>query len=300
MIYLSFGFVNQIGMRDNMNQTLPENLFESSFPWVQHVSLPNTWQVDMSDPKQERSYRIFIYRPETSPPAEGYPIIYVLDANAVFSTFVEAVRVQSGKPEKTGVFPAIIVGIGYQTDQPFSPYRVYDFTRPISNKDLPPHPKGLEWAPHGGAEHFTTFIREDIKPEIERMLSINKSKQTLFGHSLGGLFVLQTLFSQSELFNTYIAGSPSIHWDPQFFMIQKEAFIQTLKQTSRQLHVLIGVGELEKQHFSGMNKNAFEMYEDLHELNPYGIHIQFKEFSDESHVSVLLPLINRAIRLCSI
>ena len=198
------------------------------------------------------------------------------------------------------MYPAIIVGIGYPTDQPFSPYRVYDFTRPISKENLPPHPTGLEWPPHGGAEHFLTFIKEVVKPEIERNLPVNINKQTLFGHSLGGLFVLQTLFSEPDTFHTYIAGSPSIHWDPKFFISEKEAFIQKIKQSERQIKIMIGVGELEKQHFSGMNKNAAAISEDLNKLYEYGIRIQFREFSEESHVSVLLPLINRAIKLGSI
>jgi predicted alpha/beta superfamily hydrolase len=283
-----------------MNEIYPKNTIEGSLSWQQNVSLPNTWEVDMYNQKLERSYRIYIYKPDTVPPPEGYPVIYALDANSVFGTFVDAMRVQMRKPEKTGVYPAIIVGIGYHTDQPFSPYRVYDFTRPISKEDLPPHPAGLEWPPHGGAESFITFIKEKVKPEIERHLPVNIDKQTLFGHSLGGLFVLQTLFSEPDTFHTYIAGSPSIHWDTQFFRSEKEAFIHKVKQSERQIKILVGVGELEKLHFSGMNKNAAEISEELNQLHQYGIHIQFREFTEESHVSVLLPLINRAIELGSI
>ncbi len=282
-----------------MNETAPEKRKEDSVHWQQNVSLPNVWETDMHNQQQNRSYRIFIYKPDTATPAEGFPVIYVLDANSVFATFVDAMRVQMKKPEKTGVSPAIIVGIGYHTDQPFSPNRVYDFTRPISSENLPAHPIGLEWPSHGGAEHFITFIKEEVKPAIERNLPVNKNKQTLFGHSLGGLFVLQTLFSEPETFHTYIAGSPSIHWDSQFFSNEKEAFIEKLKQLQRQIKIMIGVGELEKQHFSGMNRNAAEISEELNQLQQYGIQIQFREFSEESHVSVLLPLINRVIKLGS-
>ena len=208
-------------------------------------------------------------------------------------------RIQMARSVKTGVFPAIIVGIGYHTNQPFSPARVYDFTRPIPKEDLPLHPRGLEWPSHGGAEHFLTFIQEEIKPDIELHLPVNKHKQTLFGHSLGGLFTLQALYTNPNLFTTYIAGSPSIHWDPQFFTEKKNTFINIIKQSNRLLNVFIGVGELEKMHFSGMNKNALEMSKELQILEKYGIQAQFKEFPEESHGSVLLPLINRAIKLGS-
>ena len=280
---------------NNLDQTRTD----SNIPWQQNVSIPHTWQMDMEHSPLKRPYRIFVYKPDIAPPPEGYPVIYALDANSVFSTFVEAMRVQMQKPEKTGVHPAIIVGIGYQTEQPFCPARVYDFTKPLSKEELPPHPGGKEWAPHGGADHFLAFIKDTVKPEIERYFSINTEKETLFGHSLGGLFVLQTLFSEPGMFHTYIAGSPSIHWDPQYFKVQEKSFVQKVEQ-SHQIQVLIGVGELEKQHSSGMNKNAWEMFKKLEGMSEYGVRVQFREFLEESHVSVLLPLINRAIRLANL
>ena len=282
-----------------MNKVNTDNPIGGSFVWKQNAYIPNTWQVDKQDHNGKQTYRIFIYKPDTAPPADGYPVIYILDANAVFGTFVEAMRVQMARSEKTGVYPAIIVGIGYQTDRPFSPNRFYDFTRPIPHENLPPHPRGLKWPTHGGADHFISFIQNHLKVEIEKNLPVNKGKQTLFGHSLGGLFVLQTLYSSPYFFNTYIAGSPSLHWDSQFFKVQRKLFAEKIKQANLDLNVFIGVGELEKSYSSGMNKNAYDIYEELKKYKEYGMHADFMEFKDENHGSVLLPLINRAIRLGS-
>lgn len=69
-------------------------------------------------------------------------MIYLLDANSVFGTMVEAMRMQSRRPEKTGVVPAVIVGIGYETDAPFDPGRYYDFTLPVPPAELPERPDG--------------------------------------------------------------------------------------------------------------------------------------------------------------
>ncbi|MBL3615547.1 alpha/beta hydrolase, partial [Bacillus sp. RHFS18] len=87
--------------------------------------------------KGGRTYRIFVSFPQEEPPASGFPVIYLLDANSVFGTMAEALRVQSRRPEKTGVVPAVIVGIGYPTDQPFSAERHSDFTMPLSESELP-------------------------------------------------------------------------------------------------------------------------------------------------------------------
>lgn len=276
-----------------------ENTGNLSCNYQENGYIPHTWYVDNYGINEEQTYRIFIYKPDTTPPTEGFPIIYVLDANSVFHTFVEAMRIQMGRSEKTGVYPAIIVGIGYQTDRPFSPNRFYDFTRSIPHENLPPHPRGLKWPTHGGADHFISFIQNHLRVEIEKNLPVNKGKQTLFGHSLGGLFVLQTLYSSPHFFNTYIAGSPSIHWDSQFFKVQRKIFAEKIKQANLKLNVFIGVGELEKSYSSGMNKNAIEIYENLKRYKEYNMHVDFKEFKEENHGSVLLPLINRAIKLGS-
>lgn len=54
----------------------------------------------MSSRNENRAYQIFISKPSTPPPPAGYPVIYLLDANSVFGTMAEAVRIQGRRPEK--------------------------------------------------------------------------------------------------------------------------------------------------------------------------------------------------------
>ncbi len=54
--------------------------------------------------KGGRTYRIFVSFPQEEPPASGFPVIYLLDANSVFGTMAEALRVQSRRPEKQALF----------------------------------------------------------------------------------------------------------------------------------------------------------------------------------------------------
>ncbi|MGN8234698.1 alpha/beta hydrolase [Priestia flexa] len=246
---------------------------------------------------EAKEYQIFVSKPSSEPPENGYPIIYVLDANSIFGTVVEAMRLQSGRSEKTGVVPAIIVGIGYPVDTPFSVERYYDFTFPSTNEELPISPSGRAWPKHGGAENFLRFIEEDLKPIMHRDFHVDQNKQTIFGHSLGGLFVLSTLLVKPHTFQTYIAGSPSIHWNKRLFSQLEEQFQEKARKEKINVNVLIGVGELEKHHKSGMNDNAFQC---SNRFKKYGLHVEFKEFEDEGHLSVLLPLVNKAIRFSSV
>ncbi|WP_307892735.1 alpha/beta hydrolase [Bacillus swezeyi] len=259
------------------------------------VAIPGTEQRLMRSKDGKRSYRIFIGRPHGEPPPEGYPVIYLLDANSVFGTMIEAVRMQGRRPDKTGVVPAVIVGIGYETDAPFDPGRYYDFTLPMPGRELPQRPDGTDWPEPGGAEAFLSFIEEHLKPVIEQEFNIDAKRQAIFGHSLGGLFVLQVLFTKPALFQTYIAGSPSIHWNKPFFDEEHE-FVSRLQETDVKVNVLLGAGELEKTHKSRMNDNAIKLAERLSALEHCGVSAEFIEFKEEGHISVLPVLISKALR----
>ncbi|MFJ7747565.1 alpha/beta hydrolase [Peribacillus sp. NPDC097295] len=260
------------------------------------VVLKGTSQFLMKSSMEGRMYQIFIYRPREPEPAEGYPVIYILDANSVFGTIVEAMRLQSKKPEKTGIVPAVIVGIGYPIEGPFSDARYYDFTLPVDYSELPKKPGGGEWPAHGGAENFLHFIEEDLKPKIMSSIPINRDSQTILGHSLGGLFTLYTLYRNPDAFQTYIAGSPSIHWNKKWFSEEENQFLKRLESKDRDISLFVGVGEFEKKHKSGMNENALEFTDRLRNIAKRQLCVKFKEFDEENHVSVLPPLINKGLR----
>lgn len=259
-------------------------------------TIPGTEVRKMSSRNGSRGYQIFISKPSTEPPPSGYPVIYLLDANSIFGTMSETVRVQGRRPEKTGVIPAVIVGIGYDTTEPFSSARHRDFTMPTSYSELPVRPDGKEWPAHGGAGDFLRFIEEDLKPEIEQDYEIDRNRQTIFGHSLGGLFVLQVLLTKPDAFQTYIAGSPSIHWNKPFIEKETERFVSCLKKNDQPVNLLLAAGELEKHHKCRMNDNAKELYERLSTLTDQGVRTEFCEFSGEGHISVLPVLVSRALR----
>ncbi len=248
--------------------------------------------------KGGRTYRIFVSLPQEEPPASGFPVIYLLDANSVFGTMAEALRVQSRRPEKTGVVPAVIVGIGYPTDQPFSAERHSDFTMPLSESELPVHPRGAAWPEQGGAEAFLSFIEDEVKPAMERDYPIDRGRQTIFGHSLGGLFVLQVLLTRPDMFQTYVAGSPSIHWNKRFIQEKAERLSDRLSAENLQVSVLLAAGEIEKTHKSRIPQHAEALYSLLSGFEDEGVRAEYSEFEGEGHISVLPVLISRALRFC--
>lgn len=60
------------------------------------------------------------------------------------------------------------------------------------------------------------FIKEQLIPYAEENYGPFFHKM-LFGYSLGGIFTLQTLMSEPELFDSYIAGSPSLWYRYDYY-----------------------------------------------------------------------------------
>lgn len=243
----------------------------------------------------EHTYRIYLAVPPGEPPEAGFPVMYVLDANSVIGTMVEAMRLQGRGRDGQGS-PAVVVGLGYDEDTPFSTGRFTDYSLPMPVAELPPYSRGGEWPPQGGADAFLRFMLEEVKPLVESMAPIDCSRQAIFGHSLGGLFVLHTLFTKTDAFSTYIAGSPSIDWYKRLILAEEQEFVQGLQPGKYEVDLLIGVGELERSHPTRINEHSSGLAERLSAYADCGLHIHFQEFEGENHISVLPVLISRAVR----
>lgn len=279
------------------------------------VIIAGARQHDIRAKRTGDAYRIFVSRPLQPPPADGYPVVYVLDGNAVFGTMTEAVRLQSARPAATGVVPAVVVGIGYPTDLPLDlGRRTFDTTPEVDHAALPARPDGSPWPPTGGANAFLDFLEDDVKPMIAAEQPVDPRRQTLFGHSFGGLLTLHALFTRPEAFQAYVAASPSIWFGARTILATEERFAQRLGAEPRDLRLMIGVGSLEQtltereradpaqSHRASwiegnrMVDNAREMAARLGALAPHGLAVAFQELADENHASVIPALASRALR----
>ncbi|GBF76742.1 hypothetical protein PA598K_05228 [Paenibacillus sp. 598K] len=254
--------------------------------------VPHSAEYRVIDPVRQLDYRILIARPAEPPPPEGYPVIYALDGDAVFDTLAEAVRLQTRKPR--GYEPAVIVGIAYPSGEPFDmPRRCLDFTTPAPAERLPVRPDGSPWPERGDAARFLDFIERTLMPFIGRELPVDSSRQAIFGHSLGGLFVLYAMFARPGLFRHCIAGSPSIWWDQHAIVQAAERFDPAALAPGRVPRLLLTVGSEELAH---MVADAKALADRLAPLAEDGFHSACVVFADETHISVLPAAISRLVR----
>ncbi|MDQ0418071.1 putative alpha/beta superfamily hydrolase [Croceifilum oryzae] len=238
-------------------------------------------------------YHLDISVPSQPAPQTGYPIIYVLDGNAFFQTIHEQVRLQSKRSDKTGVHPSVVVSIGYPGDKDFNlPRRFYDFTVP-SASEIPPKPNGEKWPESGGAHQFLHFIESELKPLILEKYQVDETRQTLLGHSLGGLFVLEVLFTKPQAFQGYIASSPSIWWNQCDVLTREADFASLISSLSSKIRLFLTVGSLELDH---MVKDATALSERLQSLTNHSFQMNFHNAEFENHLSVVATTLSRALR----
>lgn len=255
-------------------------------------SIPGTVTWSLRSELTGRAYRICIAEPMGPPPEGGYPVLYSLDANATFGSLAESIRMQSRTPR--GIPPAVVVGIGFDSDSPIaSEERFYNYTEYADSRELPARPGGMEWPETGGVAHFLEFIETQLKPRIEEHYPIDRSRQSLFGHSLGGYFALYTLFTRPEAFQRYVAASPSIWWKHHALYTHWEngsARLQEM-QPLRELHLYVG-----REEKPSMVTDARELYACL-KPHYHLLKTTYREIEGEGHVSVLPSLFSPLLRI---
>lgn len=270
------------------------------------VSLPGTVEFTLLSPTTGQDYLIQVSIPDSPPPETGYSVMYLLDGNARFA-LVQAARDTLTRQGPDGDSDALmIVAIGYPDTERFNKERrVEDFTPLLPNDGVAEN--DYQQRPHGGADRFLSFIEGHLKPEINRRFAINTEQEAIFGHSLGGLFVLHALLTQPSSFDRYIAISPSLWWygeRPLAALAQQTSSLAAIPSGTR---LLIGVGEREqpasgdvvtprdrRMQARAMVDNAQSVAEWL-STQQRNLEVGFTLFPGETHGSVMWPATRQAI-----
>lgn len=189
--------------------------------------------------KEGLDYTIFISAPQGAPPSGGFPVLYILDGNAWFGLAAEIARLDELEDG-----PSIVVGVGYPVHTLYDDRRRdEDFT---VGPPLTPQPASVG-AKFGGAAAFLNFLCHDLRDAVGNTYPINTRRQSLFGHSLGGYFVLHALFAEPDAFATYVAASPAIWWDDTALKAEEKAFTTHFRSGRARPTVLVTVGGLEQE-----------------------------------------------------
>ena len=146
---------------------------------------------------QKRYIQVFLppgYKPEET---EKYDVLYVTDGGNwnmnVVSQLQRFIQNEGQMP------PAIIVSVmGIDRNIELTPTVLKSWN-----------------APTGGADKFLAYVKDELIPYINKTYPSN-GDASLWGHSLGGMFVTWVMLKEPTLFKSYIAADPSLWWDNSY------------------------------------------------------------------------------------
>ncbi|MBW3114862.1 alpha/beta hydrolase [Providencia rettgeri] len=220
------------------------------------------------------------------------PVLYMLDGNGLYPKAVNR-AVEKLPADKL----PIIIGIGYPIDEAFpKAWRTYDYTPPVA---------GDEFKQGGGSPALYQYLTDTIRPWAEQQFPIDKSKQTLFGHSFGGLFTLMAYQQQPDDFQFYVSASPSLWWG-------KGSMVDLAKLTAKQAAspLFVTLGGLEEspdlsklsaeqvQNYQ-MRKSWISTRQVCTEIANHQRHCEFMLFDGKNHGSVIPDAIDKALDVAS-
>jgi predicted alpha/beta superfamily hydrolase len=145
-------------------------------------------------------------------------------------------------------------------------------------------------APHaGGADNFRRFLRDELKPLVAARFRTT-TESALVGESFAGLFVVETLLVEPDLFDTYVAVSPSLWWNDRAVARSAAALPTTWPGKPKSLFLATSGDEGPLQHGSDT------LVATLRERKPVGLTLHYVPMPDEKHATIFHPAALMALR----
>lgn len=272
------------------------------------VMVPGARSTELQSRQSGHRYRLFVSVPGTPPPAQGFPVFYVLDGNASFPVAAWVARTLERRQQVTGQTPPLVVGIGYPGNADFDvAARRRDYT--IASTGLAVGGSAYDEGEQGGAEAFLDFIEQEVKPLVAQHHPVDPERQALFGHSFGGLLALHALFTRPSSFSAFVASSPSIWWQGRQVLREVPEWVADC--SGCRPRVQISVGALEDRTPPGrhspevlallasrpMVSEARRLAQDLQSRPDWGQRVVYHELAGEDHGHVWMPALTRGMDL---
>lgn len=221
--------------------------------------------------------RINVYLPSTYAGSKDarLPVLYMPDGG-VAEDFVHIAGLVQISVANGTMRPLILVGIE-------NTERRRDMTGPTSSAE------DRTIAPRvGGSAAFRAFIRTELMPSVRKRYRTT-GETAIVGESLAGLFVVETLLREPDLFNTYIAFDPSLWWNDQALVTGAERMLRARPAGKRTVYLAssneAAFGNLARRFVAVLEKGRFP-----------GIEWTYRPMPEETHASIYHPAALRAFR----
>lgn len=220
------------------------------------------------------SRTINVWTPPGYSDTQPLPVLYMLDGGVkedfphIAATLAEMVRRGEVPPHRL---------VGIENTQ-----RRRDLTGPTEvagDKEIAPMV--------GGSEAFRRFLRDELFPEVDRRYR-SAGPKAIIGESLAGLFIVETLLLQPDLFDTYIAVDPSLWWN--------DGYLLTIAADR-----LSRIASPKRLWFAGSNaedisKNTQKLATLLRQGHFTNLQRQYAPMPDESHGTIFRAAKEKALK----
>jgi predicted alpha/beta superfamily hydrolase len=200
--------------------------------------------------------------------SDRYPVLYLTDGGQHIGHTSSTVEFLAGN----GRMPEMIVVGIVNTDR---------------NRDLTPthasfSENGREFPvpTSGGADKFLQFIETEVIPLVESKYRVQPYR-VLAGHSFGALFAMHVFTSKTDLFNAYIAASPTLPWDHDLVLKAADKLLKERPELAKTLFVTIG-------NEPGLQAGFDRLQQLLKKSKVKGFEWGMEQFTDEDHGSVVM------------
>jgi len=229
--------------------------------------------------KQGRQIYIHIPQLDSADINKAMPVLYLLDGENHFhilSAYIEYLRHWQVIP------PLIVVGI-------VSVDRVKDLTPTNSLLDFDGKVDSIHLKTSGGNKQFLKFIQQELMPYMEANYKTSPFK-IFAGHSLGGLTAINCMLTHPDMFDAYIAISPSLWFGNKYVLRLAEQKLPNLSMRNKKIFYSVG-------NEGGNFRNDLLKFDKLfkHDRLKTFEH-EYKYYSSEDHMTEPIPAYYDALR----
>jgi predicted alpha/beta superfamily hydrolase len=215
---------------------------------------------------EQRNIKICL--PEEYTPGSNvkYDVVYIIDGEVHLDDFLFIYKF--ARNEKF-LPPLILISLpntytreGNMRDRDFLPEKTTDYVKA------------------GGANNFIAFLKNELIPYINKKLQTS-GDNSLFGHSLGGVFTMYVLLKEPGLFTNYYCSDPAFPWNNRrIITMASETF-----KNSTELNKTLWINGVEETY---RNVGIAKIDTVLKAMAPKGLRCKVSIYPNETHMSVRL------------
>lgn len=237
---------------------------------------------------ENRTVYIHCPKPDSTNVNSRFPVLYLMDGESHFDMLSQYMDYLSRW--NVNVIPEMIV-VGIVNTR-----RTRDLTptKSIINYFGQPDTSKVSWMkPSGGAEQFLQFIREELMPYIDKTYKTQPFK-IFAGHSFGGIASINCMLTYPDMFDAYIAISPSLWWDREYVL---KLASKKLKKASMLDKIIFysdaSEGMVDKSTY---HSNLLKFDSLLSATALKGLDYKYRHYPEETHMTEPMPAYYDALR----